>query len=131
MSRKTSGKTSGKTNVNTESVTIFADPGTSTQQRGEGRLVVQNEYDDCAKQERVTDIGIKGKPPTKRKRGRPAGTNSTRIMWTAAEDKLLIEAILSHMGTPPWTEVSKKVPNRNANACLIRWKTLQKRLISE
>ncbi|CAG8455155.1 8040_t:CDS:2 [Paraglomus occultum] len=125
-------KTSGNTSVNTESVTIFADPGTSTKQRDEERLVVQNEYgDNCIKQERVDDIGTKGKPPTKRKRGRPAGTNSTRNMWTASEDKLLIEAILSHMGTPPWTEVSKKVPNRNANACLTRWKTLQKRLINE
>jgi len=56
MSRKTSGKTS----VNTESVTIFADPGTSTKQRDEKRLVVQNEYgDDCIKQERITDIGTK------------------------------------------------------------------------
>jgi hypothetical protein len=55
-------------------------------------------------------------------------TKKTKSPWQPDEDKILIDKILGEMPSPSWSRISQSLKDRNANACLVRWKTLKKRL---
>ncbi|CAI2165884.1 5501_t:CDS:2 [Funneliformis geosporum] len=48
--------------------------------------------------------------------------------WRSEEDKILVDKILEDMPSPSWSKISHCLKDRNPNACLVRWKTLKKRL---
>ncbi|CAG8671591.1 2592_t:CDS:2 [Funneliformis mosseae] len=49
-------------------------------------------------------------------------------VWRSEEDKILVDKILEDMPSPSWSKISHCLKDRNPNACLVRWKTLKKRL---
>ncbi|CAG8797661.1 24330_t:CDS:2, partial [Dentiscutata erythropus] len=48
--------------------------------------------------------------------------------WKAEEDSYMIDCILEEMPSPSWKRIAKGLSGRTPNSCLVRWKTLQKRL---
>ncbi|RIA88460.1 hypothetical protein C1645_774839 [Glomus cerebriforme] len=55
-------------------------------------------------------------------------TPKIKNAWQQDEDKILIDKILADMPSPSWSTISQSLKDRNANACLVRWKILKKRL---
>ncbi|CAG8490358.1 1398_t:CDS:2 [Dentiscutata heterogama] len=48
--------------------------------------------------------------------------------WKVEEDSYMVDCILEEMPSPSWKRIAKGLPGRTPNSCLVRWKTLQKRL---
>ncbi len=72
------------------------------------------------------------KASSRSKKSAADSKNSTatkiKSAWRPEEDKILIDKILEEMQSPSWSKISRFLKDRNPNACLIRWRTLKKRL---
>ncbi|CAG8435735.1 8923_t:CDS:2 [Scutellospora calospora] len=66
------------------------------------------------------------KPSMKKSKGK--GQYMRKRSWRAEEDNYMIDCILEEMPSPSWARIAKGLDGRTPNSCLVRWKTLQKRL---
>lgn len=73
---------------------------------------------------------VNNQKSTTKKSSKKSSTETKKIKspWQPDEDKILIDKILGEMPSPSWSKISQSLKDRNANACLVRWKTLKKRL---
>ncbi|RIB19206.1 hypothetical protein C2G38_2083610 [Gigaspora rosea] len=68
------------------------------------------------------------KKPSTKKKGRGGQSTKKKSLWKAEEDNYMIDCILEEMPSPSWKHIAKGLAGRTPNSCLVRWKTLQKRL---
>ncbi|CAG8700615.1 7113_t:CDS:2 [Cetraspora pellucida] len=68
------------------------------------------------------------KKPSIKKKGKSGQHAKKKTAWKVDEDNYMIDFILGEMPSPAWNRIAKGLEGRTPNSCLVRWKTLQKRL---
>ncbi|CAG8648081.1 35940_t:CDS:2 [Racocetra persica] len=68
------------------------------------------------------------KKPSTKKKGKSGQYPKKKTAWKVDEDNYMIDFILDEMTSPAWNRIAKGLKGRTPNSCLVRWKTLQKRL---